>query len=96
LSFPEVRFSFEKIFKLVLKKTESLGEVVICPREVKKYSRRLNIPFEEEFSRVLIHGVLHLLGYSDEESEKIAEKMRKREKYYFEKFKKFDKFKEKI
>ncbi len=82
LSFPELELSFEKFFKEKLKKTENLGEIVICLRAVKKSARQLNIPFETELKRVLIHGILHLLGYRDEKSEKEAKKMEEKEEYY--------------
>ena len=82
LSFPELELSFEKFFKEKLKKTENLGEIVICLRAVKKSARQLNIPFETELKRVLIHGILHLLGYRDEKSEKEAKKMEEKEENY--------------
>ena len=81
LSFPEIKVSFEKFFKEELKKTKSLGEIVVCLRAVKKSSQELNIPFEKELTRVLVHGILHLLGYAHEESEKETEKMREREEF---------------
>jgi len=59
-----------------------LGEIVICLREVKKNAKRFSLIFEKELARVLIHGILHLLGYNHEKSEKEAEKMRKKEEYY--------------
>jgi rRNA maturation RNase YbeY len=59
-----------------------LGEVVICLREVKKNAKRLGFSFEVELSGVLIHGILHLLGYNHEKSEIEAEKMKEKEEYY--------------
>jgi probable rRNA maturation factor len=59
-----------------------LGEIVICLREVKKNAKKYGLTFEKELSKVLIHGILHLLGYNHEESEKEAERMRKKEEYY--------------
>ena len=38
--------------------------------------------FEKELARVLIHGILHLLGYDHEKSELDTEKMREKEEYY--------------
>lgn len=82
LSFPEIEVSFEKFFKTELKKTKSLGEIVICLRAVKKSSQELNIPFERELIRVLVHGILHLLGYDHERPEKEAEIMKEKEEKY--------------
>lgn len=64
-----------------------LGEVVICLPEVIKNAKKFEITFEKELARILIHGVLHLLGYDHEKGEKRAENMQKKEKYYLEQFK---------
>ena len=63
-------------------KTQDLGEIVICLREVKKNAKKFKSSFEKELARVLIHGILHLLGYDHEKNEKEAEKMEEKEKYY--------------
>ena len=60
---------------------ESWGEIIICPVEVKKNAKKFNSNFKKELSRVLIHGVLHLLGY-DHKKVKEEEKMNKKEEYY--------------
>jgi probable rRNA maturation factor len=54
------------------------GEIYISIDRVKDNANKYNVPFDEELSRVMIHGVLHLLGYKDK---KPAEKalMRKKE-----------------
>jgi len=70
-------------FPILLK--SELGEVVICLQEVKKNAKRFGEKFEKELARVLIHGILHLLGYNHEKSKKGAEKMKKKEKYYLSK-----------
>jgi len=62
-----------------------LGEIIICIREVKKNARRFSSDFKTELSRVLIHGILHLLGYNHEESEKMAKKMMEKQEYYLAK-----------
>jgi len=66
----------------VLSFGEELNEVVICPREVKKNAKKYNLTFKKELARVLIHGILHLLGYEHEKSKKETEKMEKKEEYY--------------
>jgi probable rRNA maturation factor len=50
----------------------SYGEIVICPDKVRK----------GELARVLIHGILHLLGLDHEGTEKRALEMEKKEDYY--------------
>ena len=66
---------------------DGLGEIVICLREVKKNAKRYETTFERELSKVLIHGILHLLGYNHEKSEVQAKKMEEKENYYLEKLK---------
>ncbi len=58
------------------------GEVVICLPQVKKNARRFKFTFKKELARVLIHGILHLLGYNHEGSKKTAKEMEKKQNYY--------------
>ena len=64
---------------------DNLGEIVICLSEVKKNAKRLKSTFQKELIRVLIHGILHLLGEDHEKSRKEAELMEKKEEYYLSK-----------
>ncbi len=66
----------------VLSFGEGLNEIVICYSEVKKNAKRYNSTFKKELAQVLIHGILHLLGYEHEKGEKEAKKMEKKQKYY--------------
>ena len=85
LAFPESEIVFQKFKIGPLKKIKGLGEIVICLKEVKKNSRRFESSFEKELARVLVHGLLHLLGYDHEGSEKKAKEMEeKQEKYLLE------------
>ncbi len=69
-------------FPSLLKRELELGEIVICLQEVKKNAQRFNSAFKKELVRVLIHGILHLLGYDHEKGKKEAEKMSEKEEYY--------------
>lgn len=40
-----------------------LGDIIICPQVLLDESQRMNKTLEEHWSLILIHGVLHLLGY---------------------------------
>jgi len=60
---------------------QELGEILLCLREIKKRAKRENSTFERELARSLIHGVLHLLGYTHQEEEK-AKIMREKEEEY--------------
>lgn len=57
------------------------GEIFISIPRVKENSSRFNTLFESELNRVIIHGVLHLIGYSDKLEAKKVE-MRKKEDSY--------------
>jgi len=63
-----------------------LGEIVICLREIKKNAKRFSSTFEKELARVLIHGILHLLGYDHEKSNAQAKKMEGKQNYYLKLF----------
>ena len=40
-----------------------LGDLLLCVEYAAAEARRLGIPLEEELARLVIHGVLHLVGY---------------------------------
>lgn len=56
-----------------------LGDVVISIETAAKEGKRIGISTEERFIQLLVHGVLHLLGYDHEKSEREAEKMEQKE-----------------
>ncbi len=41
------------------------GEIYISVPRVRENARKLGVDFDTELHRVIIHGVLHLLGYRD-------------------------------
>lgn len=57
------------------------GDVFISVERVKENAGSLETAFDEELHRVLIHGVLHLAGYTDKSNRKKLE-MRKKEDAY--------------
>ncbi|RXR20973.1 rRNA maturation RNase YbeY [Flavobacterium amnicola] len=57
------------------------GDVFISVERVQDNANDLNIPFEEELKRVLIHGVLHYCGYKDKsESDEVLMRSKEDEK----------------
>ena len=42
---------------------ELLGDVVVCSSVAKANARKYNVSFNAEISRLVAHGLLHLLGY---------------------------------
>lgn len=57
------------------------GEIYISVDRVKENAKIYGHTFYKELSRVLVHGLLHLLGYEDETDEQ-KQIMRQREDYY--------------
>ena len=49
------------------------GDLFISIDRVKENATLLKIPFEDELDRVMVHGLLHLLGYKDDTESKQAE-----------------------
>jgi len=78
-------FGQEQKFPALPKRELELGEIVICLQEVKKNAKRFNSTFKKELTRVLIHGILHLLGYDHEKSKREAKEMEGKEEYYLSK-----------
>jgi len=52
-----------------------LGDIVICKDVAKSQAREFGITFEEEIIHLLVHGLLHLLGFDHEISDKEEEIM---------------------
>jgi rRNA maturation RNase YbeY len=57
-----------------------LGDVVISLPTAKRQAAELGHSLRDEVSRLLVHGVLHLLGYDHERSERDAALMARKEK----------------
>ncbi len=61
------------------------GDIIISIDRVIENAKKLNISFEEELRRVMIHGVLHLCGYKDKKKEEQL-LMRKKENKALQQF----------
>ena len=73
----------DKVTDVLSFQYDESGEIVICLPQVRKNAKKLKTSFEQEFGRVLIHGLLHLLGYDHEVKDKLkAKKMQEKEEYY--------------
>ncbi|MFQ5822726.1 MAG: rRNA maturation RNase YbeY [bacterium] len=57
------------------------GEIYISLDRVKEQACRYNVKLKEELHRMVIHGILHFLGYGDK-NEKEKQIMTNRENYY--------------
>jgi probable rRNA maturation factor len=72
---------YTDIITFPLNENPLLAEIYISIDRVKDNAQTLDIPFERELHRVMIHGVLHLCGYDDHEEEDIKI-IRKKEDFY--------------
>ena len=62
------------------------GDILISTQRVEENAKIYNVDFFSELQRVMIHGLLHLLGYKDK-TELDKKVMREKEDYYLEKCK---------
>jgi probable rRNA maturation factor len=57
----------------------NIGDVVIAPSIVRTRAEASGVPFDEEVSLLVVHGLLHLLGY-DHQEDHDADEMEDRER----------------
>lgn len=55
------------------------GDILISTERVGENAEKFGVPFEHELHRVVIHGVLHLLGQGDKSDAEAAEMRRQEE-----------------
>jgi probable rRNA maturation factor len=56
----------------------NLGDVIIAPTYIRQQASERQVPFDDELSLMVAHGILHLLGY-DHQDEEEARAMEHRE-----------------
>lgn len=59
------------------------GDLFVSVDSVRENSVMYGTDFDEELHRVIVHGVLHLIGY-DDHNEKDSSLMREKENYYLD------------
>jgi probable rRNA maturation factor len=57
----------------------NIGDVVIAPSYVRTQAEAAGVPFDDELSLMVVHGLLHLLGY-DHQNDQEADGMEHRER----------------
>lgn len=79
-----VRSSEKKMFLTLNSKFKTpnfmLGDVVINFQAVKRQAPEHGLSFNEELRWLLVHGILHLIGYDHERSRYAERKMRTKER----------------
>jgi len=63
-------------------KREYLGDIAISPATARRYAKKTDRPLPSELRVLILHGVLHLLGYDHEtdrgEMDEMEQRLRKR------------------
>ena len=70
LSFPLYN-DIEAINQLDKSMSEDMGDMFICRKVIKKNAEIYDKDFVEELQYIVIHGLLHLIGYSHEKNDKL-------------------------
>ena len=70
LSFPLYN-DIEAINELDRSMSEDMGDMFICRNIIKKNAEIYDKDFVEELQYIVIHGLLHLIGYSHEKNDKL-------------------------
>jgi probable rRNA maturation factor len=55
--------TFSIINELNQDKKNILGDLIICKKVLEKESKKYNFKIKEYWARIIIHGVLHLIGH---------------------------------
>jgi len=64
------------------------GEVYMSVDRIKENANAFKVPYQEELLRVMIHGALHLCGYTDH-NQKEKQNMRSKENHYLKQISSF-------
>ncbi len=78
-AYREERFPGEE-----MEETEELGDIYISLEKAAEQAAEYEVTLQDEVKRLLIHGILHLIGYDHERSDEDEEIMRKKEDEIFE------------
>ena len=58
------------------------GELYIDLQQAERQASQYSVSFDEEIRRLVVHGVLHLVGYTDTGGPEEAEQMLERQEYH--------------
>ena len=60
----------------------AIGDIYICPEVAARNARRHGVPLEEELSRLVVHGTLHVAGHDhpDDETRTSSEMWKRQER----------------
>ncbi len=78
-------FAFDDDSEFIIQGS-SLGDIVISSETALSQSQEFEVSYEEEFARLTIHGLLHLLGFDHELGDEEEKEMFELQDYYMQKF----------
>ena len=52
-------------FNLNNQDEDIIGEIYVSIDDIKQNAKFFNVTFNDEFKRIIIHGLLHIIGYND-------------------------------
>ena len=82
LSFPAVKQKTRRGGARLRARVEYLGDIAIAPATARRYAKKTGRSFAAELRVLMLHGVLHLLGYDHEsdggEMDRLEAKLRRR------------------
>ena len=70
LSFPLYN-NIDSINNLDKNMSEDMGDMFVCRNVIKKNAKIYNKDFSEELQYIVIHGLLHLIGYSHKKNDQL-------------------------
>lgn len=79
LSFPMQPARRKTAFSLTPSALNLLGDIVISVEKAEEQAKSINVSLDDEITRLLIHGILHILGHEHEKGGKKAREMKKEE-----------------
>ena len=57
-------------FNLNNQDEDIVGEIYVSIDDIKQNAEKFNVTFNNEFKRIIIHGLLHIIGYDDDTQNK--------------------------
>lgn len=79
-----ISFAYREVSMPGVGTKEHLGDIFISLQTAEKQAAEFGVTLKEELQRLLVHGVLHLLGYDHEKSAYKKRIMQKKEKEILE------------
>ena len=74
----------EQPFPEIKEENEVLGDIYISAEKAAEQSEEIGHSLKDEFARLLVHGILHLIGYDHEKGKKEEQRMQEMEDYILE------------